>query len=45
MKPRGWVIFPELQKVGLEAGISAGKAGGIIENIKNKVEKMLGKYF
>ena len=33
MKPRYRVIFPELQKVGLDAGISAGKAGEIIENI------------
>ena len=45
MKPRSWVIFPKLQKVGLEAGISAGKAEEFIENIKNTVEKKLGKYF
>lgn len=45
MKPRCWVIFTELQKVGIEAGISAGKAEEFIENIKNTVEKKLEKYF
>lgn len=35
----------ELLKVGLEAGLSPGKAGEIMENVKNTVENMLGKYF